>query len=105
MLHPGLDWEARHRGCEGVYGHKPPAKAWPAVLGVQGTLPGIWSSPGSHSTRNIVLPGRACCWVQLSCLSDPERQKGLSQGLAGILGPILQFIKQSKTKKQRRWDF
>lgn len=53
----------------------------------------------------VPCEGSACCCLRLQCWSDLGRQKGLSQGLAGILGLISQYIQRSKTEKQRHWDF
>ena len=58
---------------------------WPRhgepVLGVHGTLPGIWRSLVSHGTRSIVLPGSCLLLCPIKLLERPREPERVDSGL------------------------
>lgn len=69
------------------------------VLGVQGTLPGNWSSLGSHGTRSIILPGT--CLPQ-GPIKLPERPREAERVEPGTwLGSWDQSCSSSSRVKQK----
>lgn len=118
-------WGHPGSGAPGDTAVPPPASKARGCLWGQATgqgadpqRPAVWLCPrcrarcqaagGAQSaTAPAAAPceGSACCCLRLQSWSGLGRQKGLSQGLAGILGLVSRYIQRSEAEKQRHWDF